>query len=56
MGQVHSEINGFAHSNHLLGKHNKPSLEPIGDWHSVKLNIALRKEKRLQIVRFCNFQ
>ena len=54
MGQVHSEINGFAHSNNLLGKHNKPLLEPIGDWQSVK--IASTFGKRLQILRLCNFQ
>ena len=55
MGQVHSEINGFAHSNNLLGKHNKPSLEPIGDWHSVKIEYSLEK-RGYKFLGICNFQ
>ena len=54
MGQVHSEINGFDHSNNFLGKHKKPLLEPIGDWYMVK--IAFTFGKRLQILRLCNVQ
>ena len=57
MGQVHSEINGFDHSNNFLGKHNKPLLEPIGDWHSVKICLFLgRVCKYLGFVIYSKFK
>ena len=57
MGQVHSEINGFDHSNNFLGKHKKPLLEPIGDWYTVNFLLFLgRGCKYLGYVIFMKYQ